>query len=810
MTDDRAGEWGFERPRPTPWAGAHGVDAVLRDWRNTPKVKGNLVLDLALSATPAVLDPIPEGVSAALVGALARRGIERLFSHQARAYRAAVAGRDLVIATPTASGKSLCYHLPVLQALAEDPNARALYLFPTKALSRDQEVSLRALLADAGLDQGAITYDGDTPGDARRAAREKCAVLLTNPDMLHTGILPHHTAWARLFANLRYVVIDELHTYRGVLGSHLANLLRRLSRVAAFHGSAPVFLMASATVGNPREHAARLIGREALLICESGAPQGERQVLVYNPPIVNRELGIRASYVKSAVRLVTDLIRAKVPTLVFAQSRSTVEVMLKYLRDAAATDSIDPALIQGYRGGYLPGTRRDIENGLRAGAIRCVVATNALELGIDIGMLDAVVCAGYPGSMAALWQRFGRGGRRGERSLALLVASSAPLDQYFATLPATLVGAAIEQARIDPDNVEILVQHLKCAAFELPFAEGDGFRDLSPDDVSAALQYLTEHELLHRAATTTGKALYHWSSESYPANHVSLRSVGWDNIVIIDVERDLAIAELDWKSSHTMLHEQAIYQQDGEQYQVEKLDLDNHKAYVRKVEPDYYTTAMTYTKVAVIKEDNRAPLPWCAEALRAGAGDVSVVEKVVGYKKIKFHSHENVGYGDVRLPEIQMHTTAFWLTVAESAVAAQAAPRPAVIDAIRGIGHALHTVATVGLMTDGRDLGWTLGEGEGDGVPAHKDAGGAGFNPTLFLYDHVPGGVGLAERLFVEKDVLLVRARTIIESCACDGGCPACVGPTVGVVVDGGETTSGSRKEIALALLGALGVPRTA
>jgi DEAD/DEAH box helicase domain-containing protein len=808
----------FARPRETPWTSGRGVDAVLNLWRNQPKIQRNLVLDHELPAVLGRFADIPDDLSPKVREALRRRGITQLFTHQADALRQAKAGRDLVIATPTASGKSLCYNLPVLDLLAREPTARALYLFPTKALSRDQETALRAFMGEAGLDLGAITYDGDTPGDARRAAREKCAVLLTNPDMLHCGILPHHAAWSRFFANLRYVIIDELHSYRGVLGSHLANVLRRLDRVARFHGSSPVFLMASATIGNPAAHAASMLGRDVALIDDSGAPAGPKQLLVYNPPIVNAELGIRGSYVKSAVRLATDLLRAQVPTLLFGQSRNTVEVMLKYLRDAAAEDKIDPTIIQGYRGGYLPGTRRDIESGLREGRIRCVVATNALELGIDIGMLDAVVCAGYPGSIAALYQRFGRAGRRGDRALAVMVASSAPLDQYFATLPEVLVGAPVEQARIDPDNVEILVQHLKCAAFELPFAEGDAFRDLSADAVKDALDYLAKHELLHPTTTAGGRTLYHWSSESYPANHVSLRSVGWDNVVIVDLDRDQTIAELDWRASHTMLHEQAIYQQDGEQYQVEELDLENHKAYVRKVEPDYYTTALTYTRVSVIQEDKRADLVWACAPLHAGAGDVSVVEKVVGYKKIKFHTHENVGYGDVRLPEIQMHTTAFWLTVPETVVQAQSASRPAVIDAIRGLGHAMHTVAAIGLMTDPRDLGWTLGEGGEEGVPAHKDAGGgAGFNPTLFFYDHVPGGIGLAERLFVERDTLVLRARHLIEECACTAGCPACVGPTIGVLpqTQGASPASPlpasgepARKALALALCESLGVPR--
>ncbi|MCC6877779.1 MAG: DUF1998 domain-containing protein, partial [Sandaracinaceae bacterium] len=632
---------------------------------------------------------------------------------------------------------------------------------------------------------------------------------LSNPDMLHAGILPHHAAWSRFFANLRFVVIDELHTYRGVFGSHLANVLRRLRRIARFHGSDPTFVFASATIGNPAEHAARMVGSKVHCIDRSGAPAGERHVLLYNPPIVNPELGIRASYLKSAVRLTSDLIRAEVPTIVFGQSRNGVETMLKYLRDRLVEDKIDPSIIQAYRGGYLADTRRRIEQGLRDGSVRCVVATNALELGIDIGSLDAVVCAGYPGNVAALWQRFGRGGRRQGPSLALLVASSMPLDQFVANDPRFVVGAPIEQARIDPDNVEILVQHLKCAAFELPFEEGEPFGDVPEEAVKDALGFLEQHRVVHASPNATGKMVWHWATDAYPANHVSLRSVSWDNFVIIDLDTDKTIAEMDWRSTHTMLHVQAIYQHEGEQYQVERLDYENHKAYVRKVVPDYYTDAMTYTKVSVLNEDDGAVVKMgSAMPIAAGVGEVSVVEKVVGYKKIKFHTHENAGYGDVRLPEMQMHTSAFWLTVPEDFVRAQRVDRATVVDALRAIGNAMHLVASVGLMTDPRDIGHTIGDRtEEDGVPG-KD-GAPGFDPTLFFYDHVPGGVGLAPRLFEERETLLRRTRALIENCGCKNGCPACIGPATGTGLGemrAGAEALGMRKTLALEILGGLGV----
>ena len=794
----------FSRPA-APWTRGRGVPSVCRDWDRRGTAK-RFVLERSLPGQEGEWADIPTGLDPSVQGALSARGISRLYRHQAEAIELALGGRDVVVATPTASGKSLCYHLPVLNALAQRVEARAIYLFPTKALARDQEEGLRKMMSEVGLSHGAVTYDGDTPGDARRAARERSGVLLTNPDMLHAGILPHHAQWNRLFSNLAFVVVDELHTYRGVFGSHFANVVRRLRRICEFHGSSPVFLFASATIGNPKDHATRIVGREVALVDQSGAPEGNRRVVVYNPPVVNAELGIRRSYLKCAVDVAADLVRAEVPTLVFGQSRNSVEVMLKYLRDRLAVDHVDPRALFAYRGGYLPETRRRIEAGLRNGDIRCVVATNALELGIDIGSLDAVVCAGYPGNVAALWQRFGRGGRKKSESLAMLVCSSAPLDQYIAADPGYVVGAPVEQARIDPDNVEILVQHLKCAAFELPFADGDRFGTVEPQPVSDALQFLADHEVLHVGSGQDGRQTFHWAAESYPASFVSLRSVSWDNFVIVDVARDRTLAEMDWRSTHTMLHEQAIYQHDGEQYQVERLDYENHKAFVRHVKPDYYTTALTHTKVSVLATDREGlvelgPTMNKANAtLEAGFGEVQVAEKVVGYKKIKFHTHENCGYGDVHLPEMQMHTMSFWLTFPEALVAALGRPRSVVIDALRGFSVALHTIAAVGLMVDPRDLGRTLGDRSDPDTAPGRGSGGAGFDPTIFLYDRVAGGVGLASRLFEERAPLVRRARALVEGCGCDDGCPACIGPSAGVALDE------KRRPLLIALLEASGI----
>ncbi len=786
-----------------PWSPPRGIESVVDRWLAHGTVRPNLTADRTLASRGATSLPFPPGLGPGLCRALEGRGIDSLYTHQARAFEAAMRRQHFVVATPTASGKSLCFHLPVLETLMREPDARAIYLYPTKALARDQEAGLRELMREAGSPSSAVVFDGDTPADARRAARERGGIVITNPDMLHTGILPHHAAWARTFQHLRYVVVDELHTYRGVFGSHVANVLRRLLRVAAFHGSHPTLIGATATIGNPTSHAARLFGQPERALAtfdESGAPHGARRFFLFNPPVVNAELGIRASYVKQAVMLGADLVRAEVPTILFGQSRNNVEIMLRYLRDRTAGD-VEPDRIMGYRGGYLPETRRAIEQRLRSGDVLAVVATNALELGIDIGELDAVICAGYPGSTAAMWQRFGRAGRRGGLSISVLVTSSAPVDQYLAREPAFLLGAPVEEARIDPDNVEILVQHLKCAAFELPFARGDAFGSLGPGETADALGFLEKHDVLHEAGNT-----FHWAADSYPANHVSLRSVGWDNVVIIDLEHDRTLAEIDFRGAHTMVHEQAIYQHDGECWQVERFDYENHKAYVRKVAPDYYTDAMTHVQVALLEETATTALGDARDAWKSGWGEVSVVEKVVGYKKIKFHTHENAGYGEVRLPEMQMHTTAFWLTLQGERVEACPGGRAAAIDALRGVGKALETVATLALMCDGRDFGVAMGDA---GATASPDVvatldGRRAYDPTLFLYEHVPGGTGLSERVYEQQTTLLAAALDLIARCPCDTGCPACVGPSDAALAPVGAARHAglyTRRELALRLL---------
>ena len=542
--------------------------------------------------------------------------------------------------TPTASGKTLCYNLPVLQRIARNPDARALYLYPTKALTYDQLDDLMdwANVWPSSSDKlGVFSYDGDTPQDARAAVRSKAHIVLTNPDMLHKGILPHHTKWTRLFENLEFIVVDELHTYRGVFGSHVANVFRRLARICEFYGSKPQFICTSATIANPEELAENLTGRSFETIAESGAGEGEKHVFFYNPPVVNRQLGIRRSYVHEATHVAAAFLKRKIPAIVFANSRLVTEILVRYLKDAledrAGCRRTGEAIV-GYRGGYLPNERRRIERGLREGRIRGVVSTNALELGIDIGSLDVAVLAGYPGTIASTWQRMGRAGRRSGMSVAVMVASSTPLDQYIVNHPEYFLNQPPERGLVNPDNIHILISHLQCATFELPFGAEESF---GGHDVSEILDYLSERGFIHKAGSK-----WHWTSEAYPADSVSLRSISSDNFVVVETTGESRIlGEVDYSSAFTTLHEKAIYLHQGQQYYVHQLDIPERRAYVRKVDSDYYTDAITYTKVKVLET-----IETMGSADQHNHGEVHVAHQVVGFKKIKFFTNENVGSGD--------------------------------------------------------------------------------------------------------------------------------------------------------------------
>jgi len=717
---------------------------------------------------------LPEQVTPELRKGLAQRGIQELYSHQAEAFEHVVAGRNVVVVTPTASGKTLCYNLPVLNRLAMEPGARAMYLFPTKALAEDQLQEFQRTVDAMELPIKAFTYDGDTPSDARRAIRERANVVFTNPDMLHSGILPHHTKWAKAFENLRYFVIDELHYYRGVYGSHLGNILRRLRRICEFYGSTPQFICCSATIANPRELAEALGEVPFSLVDQNGAPQAEKYFVFYNPPVVNRELGIRRSYLHESRRIALEFLDRGQQTLVFTNNRLATEVLTKYLKDAAEKLPALRGKISGYRGGYLPRERREIEKQIRSGEVRGVIATNALELGVDIGSLDAIVMAGYPGTIASTWQRAGRAGRRGRLSMAVLVASSAPLDQYIVEHPEYFFGRPPESAHINPNNLEILLSHMKCAAFELPIRDGEKFGALETGEMC---RFLEELGLLHHSGEN-----WHWTSDTYPADAVSLRAVTSDNFVVIDVTRqNTVIAEVDFPSALTTLHEKAIYLHDARQFQVERFDYDGRKAYVRAVDCDYFTDAIDYTQVKILNE--------FGQERQAVWGEVRVNRQIVGFKKVKFYTLENVGAGNLSMPEQEMHTTSFWLHFPAVFLARFAEYTPTEKqNGLVGLGNALRAVGALLLMCDPRDLAVTLTEDATGGLRE--------WEPNLYLYDNYPGGIGGSEPLFRQHSRLIQTAADLIGACPCESGCPSCVGP-VGEV---GE----KKKQIALRIAAAL------
>jgi DEAD/DEAH box helicase domain-containing protein len=759
------------------------LGAILDDLLTSPSTGPCITATRHFAARPPVLAPFPSSLDPRIVEALRARGIDALYSHQARAWELVEKGHNVVVVTPTASGKTLCYNLPALQSLLLQPDARVLYLFPTKALAQDQLAELEEL-ARRLPEMRMFTYDGDTPQDARRAVRARANLVLTNPDMLHSGILPHHTKWATLFQNLRYVVIDELHAYRGVFGSHLANVLRRLHRICRHYGSAPQFIMASATIANPGELARRLTGEAVEEIAESGAPTGDKTFVCYNPPVVNPELGIRAPYLGEASKLAVRFLKERIATIVFAQSRLATEVLLASIKSRVADKTGDSGIVRGYRGGYLPTRRRAVEKGLREGEVLGVVSTNALELGVDIGHLDVAVLAGYPGAIASLWQQAGRAGRRSGSSAAILVATSAPLDQFMATHPEYLFGTPPEHARVNPDNPFVLVSHLKCAAFELPVADEERFGDL---DVRKLLAALEDEGVLHHAGTR-----WHWASETYPADHVSLRSVTSDNFLVIDTtsrdetqtKRRQIIAEVDWGSAFATIHPKAIYLVESEPYEVQELRFreDEEKvAYVKRVQVDYFTDAISAKGVWILQRlaDQAQP------AYLAEQGEVLVAEKVVGFKKIKMGTLENVGSGEVELPQQEMQTTAAWLTVAPETLARVSPAREDLIDGLRAVTYLLHHLAPIFLLCDIRDLGSWLGDTTpaAPGAVATREStkrrllSAERFNPTIYLYDSHAGGIGLAERLFEILPELLRRGLETLNACACASGCPSCVGP---------------------------------
>jgi len=829
------------------------LPALLDHLRRNRDFVGNVVAWERIPPRPARTAPLPEWLDPRLAAALRGRGIDRLFTHQAAAIEAARRGENVIVSTATASGKSLAYTLPVLQRLLERPDARVLYLFPTKALAHDQEAEAAGLIAAARLPVAVNTYDGDTPRGKRSAVRSAGGLLITNPDMLHAGILPFHPSWRALFGALEYVVVDEIHIYRGVFGSHVANVLRRLQRLCRFYGSDPRFICASATIANPAEHAERLIEQPFTLIDESqnGAPRGAKDFILYNPPIIDEELGLRASTVLTAKDAAVTFLSQDIQTIVFARARQTVELLLGYLRDDLAYQNRGATFVAGYRGGYLPLERREIEAGLRHGTVRGVVATNALELGIDIGQLDAAVLTGYPGTVASTWQQVGRAGRRAERSAAILVAGSSALDQYLCLHPRFLFGRSPEYALTNPDNLPILTRHLLCAAYELPFTADESFGSF--ERVGPVLE-----ELARAGDLYASRDQYHYVGDA-PATGVSLRTGGDETVVIQDIseEQPNVIGQVDLDSAPMLVYEGAIYMHQAQTYLVEQLDWDGRLANVRPVNVDYYTRAVAGSSIRRLEA--------VAERVEGGLliahGETTVVTQATGYRKIRRYTHETLGYGQIDLPAMTLETTGYWLVFSE-----------ALTDRLQDLGILLrpndygpnwpqqrqlvlerdnHRCRTCGASAEEfllhvhhirpfREYGYIPGRNENyrqanqidnlvtlcpschrraeAGQQTRSALSGLGYvlrnlaplflmcdpedisvsaeqispvtrAPTLVVYERVPAGVGFSARLYELHDELLAAALELVRDCQCRSGCPACVGPPGDIGPDTKEVT---------------------
>lgn len=731
------------------------LEQLIAYLKNQSEFMRNVTRWEVLPSRPARWSHFPQQLDPRLRSALEKRGIRQLYSHQTAAFEAIRDNKNAVIVTPTASGKTLCYNLPVLDTVLKDPDARALYLFPTKALAQDQYQELHDLIGETGADIKTYTFDGDTPGPARKAIRQAGHIVMTNPDMLHQGILPHHTVWLKLFENLRYVVIDEIHHYRGVFGSHLANVLRRLKRVAAFYGSSPQFICCSATIANPGELAEKVVGESFELIDDNGAPQGGKHFIFYNPPVVNAELNIRASVVQEVAKIARHFLETRVQSIIFARSRVRVEILTRYMREHARSLNVPADKVRGYRGGYLPLERRDIEQGLRNGDILNVVSTNALELGIDIGQLDVSIMAGYPGSIASVWQQAGRAGRRNKTSVAIIVASSSPMDQYIIERPHYFLESSPEHGIVDPDNLLILMNHMKCAAFEIPFEAQEVFSQVPSRDV---LEYLADKGVLHQSG---GK--YHWMSDLYPAEEVSLRSSSPDNVVIVDTSKpERVIGEIDLFTAPELVHQEAIYMHQGRQFHVDQLDWDRKKAYVTPVEVDYFTDAVTKADIKVLTRDEEQE----AGTLNLVFGEVNVNRVTTGYKKIKLFTHENVGSGRVYLPEIEMATAATWLEFPADFHQALEISANQLSGGLNAVATLLRNITPLFLMCDRRDI---------HVVPMVRSPFSA--RPTIYIYDSYPGGVGLSFKLFNDPFPPLAACLQLLNGCLCEGGCPSCIGP---------------------------------
>ena len=739
------------------------IEELLQEWQSDAVKQDRVEYVHTIPAQASNLVDFPSNLHPSLIKALHQRGIEQLYSHQREAFEYATNGQSFTAVTPTASGKSLCYHLPVLQTIMENRKSRAIYLFPTKALAQDQKSDLNKLIEDSGEEILSYTYDGDTAPGIRQKVRKAGHIVMTNPDMLHSGILPHHTKWVSLFENLQYIVVDELHTYKGVFGSHVSHVLRRLLRICHFYGSHPVFICTSATIKNPKELAENLTNTKHQLITNNGAPTGKKTFLFYNPPIIHPTFGVRRSAILEVRDLAKELYNSKIQTIIFAKSRVRVEMLVTYMK-SLTVKKIQDETIRGYRGGYLPSERRVIEKGLRDGTIQCVVSTNALELGVDIGQLQACIMTGYPGNIASAWQQAGRAGRRQDDALIVFVAQSTALDQYIIKHPQYLFESSPEEARVYPENMLILMDHLKCAAFELPFRVNDTYAEFEIQDF---LEYLQEEGVLLK---TSDK--WHWMSDSFPAHDISLRSASQENVVIIDQSipaHTKVIGEMDRYSALTLLHEEAIYLHQGTQFQVEKLDWDEKKAYVREVDVDYFTDANLAVELKVISED-KSRIIKNAEVV---FGDIMTLATATIFKKIRFGTHDNIGSGPIHLPPEELHTSGTWLTFDQPSQWNE----DDLTGAMTGVAHAMNSFIPLFIQSDRSDV---------HVVPQVKATHSE--KPTFFVYDRYPGGIGLSERVYDLWEDLLYHVYNHVGNCPCQNGCPSCIGAQ--------DLTSNGKKQV--------------
>ena len=694
---------------------------------------------------------MPATLGSELTRALKERGIERLYSHQKEALELYNAEKDFVVTTPTASGKTLCYLLPILQAKLKNPNGKHLFMFPTKALAQDQLAAYRSYGELLNKPWNVNTFDGDTPEEERRAVRKAGDFILTNPDMLHSGIMPHHTIWKSFFENLETIVIDEMHTYIGVFGSHVANVLRRLNRLCAHYGSRPRYIFCSATIANPAELAGQLAEREFTAVTESGAPEGKKYFLFYDPPFY-QNLQLSESPYKAAARIGSGLIKNSIPTIFFARSRNRVEILTQFLR-ARLPEGLG-AKVRGYRGGFLPLERRQVERSLREGGTLGVVSTNALELGIDIGALNAVISIGYPGRMSSLYQQFGRAGRKKEPSLAVLIASPSALDQYLMRNPKYLFESKGEAAIVNPDNLLIYQDQLKCAAYELRFDAGDKFGNFPVDD-------FMEHLAAERVIVEKENS-YFWSSDTYPAANVSLRSAATDNFVIVDKTHagsEKVIGEIDYFSAPLFIHDEAIYMHGARHFYVEKLIWEERRAEVKEVKSDYYTDAHEKVHKSILHLEEKRE----AEGAMLSWGEVTLRRQAYLYKKIKIETSENLGWGQIHTPEIEMHTQGAWLDL--NAAALPPLPETQMSALLTRFAYLLRQLSPLVALCDRRDISV---------ASSYRDVQ-FGAHAVIF-HDNYPGGVGLAHKLVANHEALFSLALDTVEGCSCEAGCPSCVG----------------------------------